>query len=133
MSKLPKGNAPDKPARRAGEVAKEGYKRGREGLVVFITSDKIIQAILTGAVTSVVFSFNEGIAAYVQLAFAQYVPVYIPVKIWAAFGAVLVVIGAYWADRHTEEWREYVRDKTGEDVSEDTAAEEDVTGEEKGG
>ena len=108
-----------------------GAKRGRKGLVVFVTSDKIIQAVLTGSVTSVVFSFNEAIAAYVQRVLARVVPVFVPVKLYAAIGAALIVLVAYWADIHTEEWREYVRDKTGEETADDTASDEDVSGEAK--
>lgn len=122
-------------ARRGGERAKEGahrgYKRGRRGFVIFITSDKILQAVLTGAVTSVVFSLNEGVAAYFQRWLSGAVPVFVPVKIYAALGAMVVVVIAYHADRHTEGWREYVREATGEQTAEDTASEQDVAGDGK--
>lgn len=118
-------------ARRAGGACRRGYKRGRRGFVVFVTSDKILQAVLTGAVTAVVFSLNEGIAAYFQRALAVVVPVFVPVKMYAAFGAGLIVILGYWADRNTEAWREYVREKTGEETAKDTASDEDVAGNEK--
>jgi len=113
------------------EKCRSGYERGRKGIVYVITSDKIIQSVLTGSVVSVIFSFNEGIAAYAQRAFVASTGVFIPVKFLAGIGAMLVFILAYYADQHTDEWREYVREATGEDVSEDTASEQDVTGEEK--
>ncbi len=115
----------------AGKRGREYAKRGRRGFVVFITSDKILQAILTGSVTAVVFSTNEAVAAYFQRWLRGFVPFYVPVKMYAAFGAAIVVMLAYYADRHTEEWREYVREKTGEETAEDTASEEDVAGESK--
>lgn len=117
--------------KRAGAACKAGYKRGRKGIVIFITSDKVIQSVLTGSVTAIVFSVNEGIAAYIQRALSRVVPFYLPVKIVAALGAVVVFMGAYWADRHTEQWRDYVREATGEKTAEDTASDEDVTGEKK--
>lgn len=116
---------------RATEVSKSGYKSARRGFVVFITSDKILQAVLTGAVTAVVFSLNEGIAAYFQRLLAGVVPVFVPIKMYAAIGAAIIVIGAYYIDRNTDEWREYVREKTGEAVSDDSASDEDVAGDEK--
>jgi len=117
--------------KRVGSACKSGYKRGRKGIVIFITSDKVIQSVLTGSVTAIVFSLNEGIAAYIQRGLSRIVPFYLPVKIVAALGAVVVFIGAYWADRHTEEWRDYVREATGEETAEDTASDQDVTGEDK--
>jgi len=111
--------------------AKRAGKRARAGIVIFVTSDKIIQAVLTSAATAVVLSFNEGIAAYIQRLLAGYVPVYVPVKLYAAGGAALIFMAAFWADRHTEEWRAWVRDTTGEETAEDTASEEDVAGEKK--
>ena len=111
--------------------SKAAYKRGRKGFVIFITSDKVIQSVLTGAVTAFVFSINEGVAAYFQLLLRGVVPLYVPVKMYAAGGAIMLFMAAYWADRNTEEWREYVREATGEDTAEDTAADEDVTGEKK--
>lgn len=111
--------------------SKAAYKRGRRGIVIFITSDKVIQSVLTGAVTGFIFSLNEGVATYFQLLLRGVVPLYIPVKMYAAVGAILLFIAAYWADRNTEEWREYVREATGEATAEDTAADEDVTGEKK--
>lgn len=116
---------------RAKNACKSGYKRGRRGLVVFVTSDKIIQAMLTGAVTGVVFSGNEAVAAYVQRLLRPYVPVFVPVKLYAAVGAAIAVVLLYWADRHTDEWRSYVREATGEEPASDTASEEDVAGGEK--
>jgi len=110
---------------------KQGYGRSKRGFVYVITSDKIIQAVLTGSVTFVIFSVNEGIAAYIQLWLTSLTPFFVPVKIIASVGGVAVFAAAYWADQHTEEWREYVREKTGADTAEDTASEEDVTGEEK--
>jgi hypothetical protein len=117
--------------RSTADRCRAGYERGRKGIVYVITSDKIIQSVLTGAVTSVIFSFNEGVATYLQRAFVGITGVFVPVKFLAGLGAMGVFIVAYYADQHTEEWREYVRDTTGEDVSEDTASEQDVTGEEK--
>lgn len=117
--------------KRAADGARRGYKRGRKGFVIFITSDKILQAVLTGAVTSVVFSLNEGIAAYFQRWLSGAVPVFVPVKIYAAIGAMVVVVAAYHADRHTDEWRNYVRQKTGEITSDDTASDQDVAGDDK--
>jgi hypothetical protein len=116
---------------RIKDGSEKAYKRGRKGVVIFITSDKVIQSVLTGAVTAFVFSLNEGVAAYFQLLLKPYVPVYVPVKIYAAVGAILLFMAAYWADRNTDEWREYVRETTGEETAEDTAADEDVTGESK--
>lgn len=108
-----------------------GYRRGRKGMVIFITSDKVIQSVLTGAVTAVVFSLNEGVATYVQRVIGPVLPVFVPVKIIAAVGAMIVFVLAYYADRHTDEWREYVREATGEEPAQDTDSEEDVAGEEK--
>lgn len=111
--------------------SKAAYKRGRRGVVVFITSDKVIQAVLTGAVTGFIFSLNEGVAAYFQLLLKPYVPFYVPVKIYAAVGAIGLFVLAYFADRNTDEWRAYVREATGEATAEDTASEQDVAGEAK--
>lgn len=124
-------NRARKMAKKAGEAGKKGYRRGRKGFVVFITSDKILQAVLTGAVTAFVFSLNEGTAAYFQRLLRPIVPIFVPVKYYAAFGACLIVVVAYWADRNTEEWRSYVREKTGEETAKDTASEEDVAGDAK--
>lgn len=111
--------------------SKKVYKRGRRGIVIFITSDKVIQSVLTGAVTGFIFSLNEGVAAYFQLLLKPWVPFYIPVKIYAAGGAIGLFVLAYFADRNTDEWRAYVREATGEDSAEDTVSEEDVAGEAK--
>jgi hypothetical protein len=100
-------------------------------LVYLITSDKILQAILTGSVTGFVLSTNEALAAYVQLLLRPVVPFYVPVKLYAAVGTLVLLPLAYYADRNTDAWRESVRNVTGEDVSEDTATDEDVTGEQK--
>lgn len=108
--------------------SKAAYKRSRRGIVIFITSDKVIQSVLTGAVTGFVFSINEGVAAYFQLLFRPWVPVYVPVKIYAAVGATLLFMLAFWADRNTEAWREYVREATDEETATDTAADEDAAG-----
>lgn len=116
---------------RVKERGRHHAERGKKGFVVFITSDKILQAILTGSVTAVVFSVNEAAAAYVQRWLAGVLPFFVPVKMYAAIGAIIVVVLAYYADRNTEEWREYVRDKTGEETAEDTASDEDVAGDEK--
>lgn len=97
--------------------ARKEARRGGKGLVYFITSDKILQAVLTGAVTGVIFSANEGIAEYFQIALESYVPFYIPVKIYASFGAIMLVVVAYYADTHTEQWRDYVRETAEEVVS----------------
>lgn len=113
--------------------ARSGYKRGKQGIVYVITSDKVIQAVLTGSVVGVVLSLNEGLSAYVQRWLVAALDVFIPVKLVAAVGSAMVFVLAYWADQNTEEWREWVREKTGEDTSEDTASAEDVTGEEKEG
>lgn len=123
---------PKQTATQVKSSAKRGYERGRRGVVYVITSDKIIQAVLTGAVTGFVFSVNEGFAAYIQRWVVDASGVFVPTKLIAALGAVLVFVGAYYADQHTEEWREYVRDVTGEETAEDTASAEDVTGESKG-
>lgn len=125
----------DTPSRRKRlhEAGKRGYKRGRKGIIYVLTSDKIIQAVLTGAVTGVVFSVNEGASTYVQLWIQQATGFFVATKLIAAIGATLVFMAAYWADQNTEEWREYVEDVTGEETADDTASEEDVTGEEKDG
>jgi len=112
-------------------VALRGYERSRKGFVYVITSDKIIQSVLTGSVTAVIFSINDGVSAYFQLWLSGATGLFIPVKIVAAIGAVIVFVLAYYADQHTEEWRSFVREKTGEDTSDDMASNEDVTGEEK--
>jgi len=123
---------PDKTRTQRGkEACVRGYKRGRKGIVYVITSDKIIQAVLTGSVTSIIFSFNEGVAAYLQRAFVGATAIYVPVKFIAVFGALVTFIVTYYADQHTEAWRSYVRDVTGEEPSTDTASNDDVTGESK--
>lgn len=116
---------------RVSGAAKQGYKRSRRGFVIFITSDKIIQAILTGAVTGFVFSLNEAIAAYIQRGLDSATPFYVPVKLYAALLSLVIVVVFYWADRNTEEWRSWVRDTTGEETAEDTASEQDVAGDTK--
>lgn len=108
---------------RAKRRGKREAKRARRGLVFLITSDKVIQAMLTSSITSVVFSFNEGVASYVQLGLEPYVPFYIPVKIYGSLGAALLVVICFWADRNTEKWRDGVREATGEEVADDSEEE----------
>lgn len=116
---------------RAKSGCKNAYKRGRRGVVIFVTSDKVIQSVLTGSVTGFIFSLNEGVAAYFRLLLKPWTPFYIPVKIYAAVGAALLFMVAYWADSNTEEWRTYVREVTDEETAEDSASDEDLTGEQK--
>lgn len=116
---------------RVKDGSKAAYKRGRKGAVYFITSDKIIQAGLTSSSIGVFLSWNEAVAAWIQRLLAPYLPFYVPVKFYAGIGALLLASAFFWADRHTDEWREYVRETTGEETAEDTATDEDVTGESK--
>ena len=118
-------------AERYGRAGSRHRRRAWKGLVYLITSDKILQAILTGSVTGFVLSTNEAVAAYVQLLLRPVVPFYVPVKLYAAVGTLVLLPMAYYVDRNTDKWRESVRNVTGEDVSEDTATDEDVTGEQK--
>jgi len=125
------GSRTRRAARYCKDAGKRHGKRARAGIVIFLTSDKIIQAILTGAVTGVVFSSNEAIASYVQLALRPIVPFYVPVKLYAAIGATVLVVAAYHIDRRTDEWRSWVRNTTGEETATDSAADEDVAGDPK--
>lgn len=111
--------------------SKRAYKRGRRGIVVVITSDKIIQAGVSSSFIGVFLSWNEAVAAWVQRLLAPYLPFFVPVKFYAGFGALLLAAAFVWADRNTDAWRDYVREATGEDTAEDTASDEDVAGEKK--
>lgn len=116
---------------RIKDGSKAAYKRGRKGIVVAITSDKMIQAGVSTSFIGVFLSWNEAVAAWIQRLLAPYLPFYVPVKFYAGIGALLLATAFFWADRNTDEWREYVRETTGEETAEDTATDEDVAGEQK--
>jgi|APHM01.1.fsa_nt_gi hypothetical protein len=118
-------------AKQGYDACMSGYKRGRRGFIYVVTSDKIIQSVLTGSLTSALLSINEGVAVFVRGWITALIGGFVPVKIVASVGAALIFVAAYWADSNTEAWREWVRQTTGEEPAEDTAADEDVTGEQK--
>ena len=94
-------------------------KKAKRSFVYFITSDKFLQALVTGAVFAVInkTTLNVAIGLNAVLGFFGFPTVPVP-----SVGVVLmagVVAFAFWADNHTEDWREWVEDVTGEDSADD--------------
>lgn len=105
------------------EKNKERARKARRGIVYIATSDDILKAIMYSALTGFFFSTNEGIATYISRWFAGNF-FFIPTKLIAAIGSALLFVLAYKAKMNTDEWREFVRDATGEDEAVEKAAQE---------
>jgi hypothetical protein len=84
-------------------------------VVHLVTAETTIQAVVTASLTGVVFSFNEGVSAYLQRWFRAATGWWVPVKLVAAVGAAVILVGAVYVDQHTDEWRAFVADATGEE------------------
>lgn len=104
---------------RVRTAAQHGGKRCKRGVVQVITSEKVIQAFLTGSVTGAVVSFFEGTAVIATGAVQGVFGVFIPAKWILAVFLLFVFYAAYWADNHTEEFRELVEEATGEEAAQD--------------
>lgn len=98
----------------ASRHTRAGAKRGKHGIVYFITSDKVIQAVMTASAFAVVAAAVEAIAVFGAAAVGQLaVP---PLKL-VLFAGIFYV--AMWADDNTAAWRELVEEKTGEEPADD--------------
>lgn len=105
------------------EKNKERARKARRGIVYIATSDDVLQAMMYSALTAFFFSVNEGIAVYISRWLAAHI-VFVPAKLIAAFGTLVLFVIAYTAKMNTDEWREFVRDATGEDEAVEKAAQE---------
>lgn len=116
--------------RRAGHFCKQagktGAKKGKRGIIYVVTSDKTIQAVMTGAVVGAISKMSEGNAAIVQAIVYSILGIPIPSGYFTALILIGIFAAAFWADRHTEQWRDIVREKTDEqDVVDEAEAESD--------
>lgn len=111
----------------AREMAAAQRRRAKRGFVRFVTNDKTIQATLTGAAFGIISKASEGNAAIISWVLGQFSGIYIPQQFITAGFLVGVFAVAYWADRHTDEWRDLIAEKTGEDdaVEEEAAQDEE--------
>lgn len=91
----------------------KSYKRSKKGVVYFVTSDKVIQAIMTASAFAVVAASVET----VSLAISAMTGVH-PIVI-TLIGMVGVFYISLWIDNNTERWREMVETATGEEAADD--------------
>lgn len=97
------------------------WRRFRKAAVYFITSDKIIQAVMTGGVVAIIQYWGVVTveAANVLLALTPLPRVPQAVAVLVLMHTAVGI--AFWADHHTEEWRQLVEATTGEEAADDEA------------
>lgn len=109
-------------ARRGGAFCKRRGKwfwRGfKKRFVYVITKDKTIQAVMTAAVFAIFDKSLTAVAQGVSLLLLDGPGVAVSTNILVALLMVLVFGAAMWADYHTEAFREWVEEKTGEEAAE---------------
>ena len=93
-------------------VAGAGADRGKKGVVYFITSDKVIQAVMTASAFAVIASGLETVGLVIRALTG--IPL-APIELMLMIGVFHV---ALWADNHTEEWRAFVEATTGQEAAE---------------
>lgn len=97
----------------AGQAVDKGSKRGKKGVVYFVTSDKVIQAVMTASAFAVVASTIENVAFLIRaLTGFPHQPVIL-------INMILVFWIALWIDNNTDRWRDMVEYATGEEVADD--------------
>lgn len=98
-------------------LASDTSHKGKKGFVYFITSDKVIQAVMTASAFAVVASAIENFALLTNAFIGLPKPTIVLVSM------IVVFYTAMWADNNTEEWREIVERTTGEEVADDEVEE----------
>lgn len=94
-------------------------RRSKKTAVYVITSEKVIQAVLTGSVVGAVTSWFEGTSVLISRSVVNVLGVFVPAKWILTLWLLGLFAAALWADNHTEEWRELVEEATGEEAAED--------------
>lgn len=94
---------------------REAGQKGKRGFVYVITSEKFIRSIMYGSAIPIV---GKGVETF-GLAVSAYTPYDIPLPplVWVTM--VVIFVAAFWADEHTEEWRDKVEEKTGEEAADE--------------
>lgn len=106
--------------------AGSGAKKGKRGIVFFITSDKTIQSVMTGAAFGIISKSVETGSAVGQVALRDFGGLYVPRPTLSTIGLTGVFYVAFWADRNTEEFRSLIEEKTGEEAADDDVADEEA-------
>lgn len=100
-------------------AGKRAGKRSKKGVVYFVTSDKVIQSMMTGSVVGAVSKMVEGWGAIAAWATRLATGVAPPPQFYTSVLLLGLFYAAWLANENTEEWREWVADATGEETADD--------------
>lgn len=106
------------------DAGRRAGKRGKRGVVYFITSDKNIQALRTAAAFAILDKSFTAVFSGVSLALLNGPGVSVSTNFLVAAAMCGVWWFSTWADNNTEEWRDTVEKATGEEAADDDASEE---------
>lgn len=99
----------------------EAGKKSEKGLIYILTSEKFIQGAVTSLLLGIITASTEGLGIFVSRMIQGTFGVFIPAK-WTMVPLLVTLLAFFlWADNNTEEWRDFVRETTGEEPAEDEA------------
>lgn len=124
MSSADTGSDPvhKRAARVCKDAAHRGKERSKKELVDVITSKLVIQAIMTGAAFGVVGKLAEAVGVYLKDYAEIVLPFTFPLPSYVSVVMVFVFFGAFKVNQHTDVFRDWVEETTGEEANEDDDA-----------
>lgn len=88
--------------------------------VYVITHGKFIQAVMTGSAVAIISTGTETVGLGLNAILGRAVGMTIPLPPLVFLVMSATFAGAFWADHHTEEWRAYVEETTGEEAADES-------------